>query len=157
WRPKFGLIGVCLYIIGSALPLDWDIIPLLALALCSVAALTWSRGRPITWSYLALLVVVFLAATALSTLFSVDIGRSIRLGMHLVPGLLLFFLVTEYLDGPRDIRFVYLAFSALGVVLASRMLWVAWKATSVADLRVTRLRIPLLVDPNDLTFLAIIA
>jgi len=45
----------------------------------------------------------------------------------------------------------------LGVVLASRMLWVAWHANGTVYLRVTRLGIPLLVDPNDLTFLAIIA
>ena len=39
-----------------------------------------------------------------STLLSVDIGRSLRLGMQLLPAVLLFFLVTEHFDGPRDIR-----------------------------------------------------
>ena len=105
----------------------------------------------------ALLVVVFLAETAVSTLLSVDIGRSLRLGMQLLPAVLLFFLVTEHFDGPRDIRLLYLTFSMLGIVLASRMLWVAWHANGTINLRVTRLGIPLLVDPNDLTFLAIIA
>jgi hypothetical protein len=33
WSSKFGLVGACLYITGFALPLQWDIIPLLVLAL----------------------------------------------------------------------------------------------------------------------------
>src|SRR4029077_13847403 len=104
----------------------------------------------------ALLVVVFLAETAVSTLLSVDIGRSIRLGMQILPAVLLFFLITEHFDSPRDIRLLYLTFSMLGIVLAFRMLWGAWLANGTVHIRVTRLGIPLLVDPNDLTLLAII-
>jgi O-antigen ligase len=77
--------------------------------------------------------------------------------MQIIPAALLFFLVTEHFDGPRDIRLLYVTFSMLGVVLASKMLWAAWHANGTVNLRVTRLGIPLLVDPNDLTFLAIIA
>jgi hypothetical protein len=81
WSSKFGLLGVCLYIAGFALPLKWDIF-LLVLALFSAFAfITRSRTSTTTWSALALLVVVFLAATALSTLMSVDRDRSIRLGI----------------------------------------------------------------------------
>ena|SRR5882724_7117694 len=158
WSSKLGLVGACLYIAGFALPLQWDMIPLFVLALFSaLAAFTRSQARTTAWSSLALLVVVFLSETAVSTLLSVDIGRSTRLGMQLLPAVLLFFLVTEHFDGPQDIRLLYLTFSMLGVVLASRMLWVAWHANGTVYLRVTRLGIPLLVDPNDLTFLAIIA
>jgi O-antigen ligase len=153
-----GVVGSCLYIAGFALPLQWDILPLLVLALFSAwAALTLSHAHATAWAVLALLVVVFLAETAVSTLLSVDISRSIRLGMQLLPAALLFFLITEHFDGPRDIRLLYLTLSILGVVLASRMLWNAWHAHGTVHLRVTRLGIPLLVDPNDLTFLAIIA
>jgi len=156
--PKWGVAGVCLYIAGFALPLQWDILPLFVLALCSaLAALTRSQARTTVWSSLALLVVVFLAETLVATLLSVDIGRSVRLGMQLLPAVLLFFLVTEHFDGPRDIRLLYLTFSMLGIVLASKMLWVAWHAHGTVGLRVTKLDIPLLVDPNDLTFLALTA
>ena len=158
WSSNLGVIGVCLYIAGFALPLQWDIIPLLTLALFSaLAALTRSQARVTAWFPLALLVVVFLAETAVSTLLSVDIDRSVRLGLQILPAALLFFLVTEHFDGPRDIRFLYLTFSMLAVVLASKMLWVAWHANSPVNLRVTSLGIPLLVVPNDLTFLALIA
>ena len=134
WSSKLGVAGACLYIIGFALPLQWDILPLLVLALCSaLAALTRSQARTSAWSSLALLVVVFLAETAVSTLLSVDIGRSIRLGMQILPAALLFFLITEYFDGPRDIRLLYLTFSILGIVLASKMLWVAWHTPSRDD------------------------
>jgi hypothetical protein len=85
WSSKFGLVGVCLYIAGFALPLKWDIF-LLVLALFSAFAfITRLRTSTTTRSALALLVVVFLAATALSTLMSVDRDRSIRLGMQLLP------------------------------------------------------------------------
>src|SRR5262249_10061881 len=155
---NLGVLGVCLYIAGFALPLEWDIIPLFLLGVFSaLVTLTRSQARATAWSSLALLVVVFLAETALSTVLSVDIGRSIRLGMQIIPAALLFFLVTEHFDSPRDIRLLYLTFSMLAVVLASKMLWVAWHANGTVHLRVTRLDIPLLVDPNDLTFLAIIA
>src|SRR5215470_3312812 len=83
WSSNLGMGGACLYIAGFALPLQWDILPLLGLALCSaLAALTRSQARATAWSSLALLVVVFLAETAVSTLLSVDVGRSIRLGMQ---------------------------------------------------------------------------
>jgi O-antigen ligase len=160
WRSKFsvGVVGACLYIAGFALPLQWDLIPLLVLALFStLAAITHSAARTTAWSFLALMVVVFLAETTVSTLLSVDIGRSIRLGMQILPAALLFFLVAEHFDGSRDIRLLYLTLSMLGIVLASKMLWVAWDANGTVNLRVTRLGIPLLVDPNDLTFLAILA
>ena len=137
---------------------QWDIIPLLGLALFSaLATLTRSQGPRDSVVLSGSAGGVFLAETAVSTLLSVDIGRSLRLGMQLLPAVLLFFLVTEHFDGPRDIRLLYLTFSMLGIVLASRMLWVAWHANGTINLRVTRLGIPLLVDPNDLTFLAIIA
>jgi O-antigen ligase len=150
--------GTCLYIAGFALPLQWDMLPLFVLALCSaLAALTRSQARVTAWSSHALLVVVFLAETVVSTLLSVDIGRSIRLGMHLLPAVLLFFLIAEHFDGLQDIRLLYLTFSLLGIVLASKMLWAAWHTHSTVHLQVTKLGIPLLVAPNDLTFLAIIA
>src|SRR5882724_1077527 len=158
WSSKLGLVGACLYIAGFALPLQWDMIPLFVLALFSaLAAFTRSQARTTAWSSLALLVVVFLSETAVSTLLSVDIGRSTRLGMQLLPAVLLFFLVTEHFDGPQDIRLLFMTFSMLGVVLASRMLWVAWHANGTVYLRVSSLGVPLLVVPNDLTFLALIA
>jgi O-antigen ligase len=151
------VIGVCLYIAGCALPLKWDIALLVLAIISALAVINRSRANATAWSSLTLLVVVFLSETAVSTLLSVDIGRSIRLGIQLLPAALLFFLVTEHFEGPRDIRFLYLMFSILGIALASRMLWVAWHANGTVNLRVTRLGIPLFVVPNDLTFLALIA
>src|ERR671935_2439647 len=119
---RLGVVGACLYIAGFALPLQWDILPLLGLALFStLAALTHSQARATAWSFLALLVVVFLVETAVSTLLSVDVSRSIRLGMQLLPAALLFFLVAEHFDGPRDICLLYLTFSILGIILACKM------------------------------------
>jgi hypothetical protein len=102
---------------------------------------------------------VFLAATVLSTLMSVDRDRSVRLGIQILPAVLLYFLVAEHFDGSQDIRLLYLTFSAVGLVLASMVLWAAWHAIDANNVRglISNLRMPLLVVPNDLTFLAIIA
>ena len=159
WSSKLGVVGVCLYIAGFALPLKWDIF-LLVLALFSAFIfITRSRTSTTTWSTLALLVVVFLAATVLSTLMSVDRDRSIRLGMQLLPAVLLFFLVAEHFDGSQDIRLLYLTFSVVGLVLASTVLWVAWPTIDSLNVRdlISRLGVPLLIVPNDLIFLALIA
>src|SRR5262249_15808481 len=46
WRSKPGVVGACLYRAGFALPLQWDIRPLLVLALFSaLATLTRSSAR----------------------------------------------------------------------------------------------------------------
>jgi O-antigen ligase len=154
---KFGVEGACLYIAGFALPVQWDV-PLLVLALLGgLAIVTRPQASVTASSSLALLLVAFLAVTAISTLLSVDIGRSIRLSTPFLPAALLFFLLAEHFDGPRDIRLLYLTFSLLGIVLASKMLWVAWQAHGTQYPRVSSLGVPLLVVPNDLTLLALIA
>jgi O-antigen ligase len=159
WPSKLGVgvVGVCLYIAGFALPLQWDV-SLLGLGLLSAFAVTTrSQASAPAWSSLALLVLAFLAVTALSTLLSIDIVRSVRLSTPLLPAVLLFFLVAEHFDGPRDIRLLYLTFSLVGLGLASALLGAAWHTNNINNLRVSSFGVPLLVVPNDLTFLALIA
>jgi O-antigen ligase len=104
-------------------------------------------------------VVVFLAATAVSILMSVDFGRSLRLSTPFLPAGLLFFVAASHWEGTQAIRRLYLVLSAVGLGLAATVLWGAWTAPHGLRLHalVPRLGIPMLVVPNDLTVLAVIA
>jgi O-antigen ligase len=134
--------------------------PLLGLALCSTLAVaTNSRARAAGWSPLTLAVLAFLGATVVSTVWSVDLDRSLRLSMPFLPAGLLFMIITAPCTGPQDIRRLYLALSAVGLGLAVTVLWGAWMASHGLGLNalVPRLGIPILVVPNDVTVLAVIA
>ena len=155
------MIGACVYLAGLALSLPWNL-PLIGLALFgTLAIVTSSRASAPNWSPLALAVVAFLFATALSTLVSEDVGRSLRLSAPFLPGVLLFLIVAEHFTSVRDVRFLYLTLSMVGLGLASVLLWFAWRLgetiTNAARPNVGYLGIPILVVRNDVTFLALVA
>ena len=153
------MLGAWIYFAGCALPLSGNF-PLLGFALCSTLAVaTGSSRRAFGWRPLTLAVMAFLGATAVSTVGSVDLGRSLSLSTPFLPAMLLFVVVTAYSAGPRDICRLYLALSAVGLGLAAQLLWAAWSPPNGLglDALVPRLGIPILVVPNDVTILAVIA
>jgi O-antigen ligase len=157
-QSTLALAAVCLYTTLLALPLKSGI-PLVVPTLLSLfAVITRPQVSKAGWSPLALLMMTFLVLTAISTMLSVDIGRSVRFSKPLLPAVLLFFLVAEYFDGPRDIHLLYRMLSVVGLMLASTVLWEAWHTIDAQHIRrfIVSLRIPLLVVPNDVTFLAMI-
>jgi O-antigen ligase len=156
---RVGLIGVCVYLIGAVLPIAWDI-PFILLGVCgAVAFITESKPTAGSWPPLTLPIVLFLVSTGVSTIFSDDIGRSIRLGASLLPALLLFFLIAQHVDGVRDVRIMFLTCSVVVLVVSTALLLTGWYDYNEKGLKgvITHLGIPLLVVPNDVTFLAVIA
>jgi O-antigen ligase len=100
----------------------------------------------------------FLVATGVSIATSVDVSRSLRLSVPWVPALLLFFLMTFYGRDTRYLRGVFLVLSLVSLGLASALLWTAWKNPQASpSVWVTALGSPLLLVPNDVTFLAVTA
>jgi O-antigen ligase len=157
----FALLGICIYLTGLVLPLPSHF-PLIGLALMSTLALaSGSRQPTLSWSPLSLAVLAFLASMGLSTLVSEDIGRSLRLSGALVPSILLFVLVKDYLDGVRQIRLLYLMCSTVALVLAVLVLWAAaWHGHESGGMWAVlspSLGVPILVVRNDITFLAVLA
>ena len=133
---------------------------LIGFAVCSAIAITThSSSHAFGWAPLTLAVAVFLCAIAVSTVGSVDVDRSLRLSAPLMPAVLLFVVVTAHSAGARDIRLLYLVLSAIGLGLAATLLWSAWSPANGMSLFevVPRLGIPILVVPNDVTILALIA
>ncbi len=158
-RPSvFALLGTCAYLAGFALPLRWDI-PLLVLALMGALAMASGprHGAP-PWSLLTVSVLVFLASVGVSTLVSEEIGRSVRLSAALLPGILLFFLVADHFEGIRHTRLLYMTFSMVALGLAAMLLWTVWREGWLSPRTwVSHAGSPLLMVPNDVTFLAVVA
>jgi O-antigen ligase len=104
--------------------------------------------------------LAFLASMAVSTVVSEDIGRSVRLSAALLPGILLFMIAGEHLEGVRQIRLLYLTCSVVALLLAIAVLWAAaWHGRGgggVSAMMSPRLA-PILVVRNDITFLAVLA
>jgi O-antigen ligase len=158
WPSKLGLVGVCFYIAGFTLPLRWDL-PLLVLALMSALAIaSGARHNSSPWSLLTISVLVFLASVGVSTLVSEEIGRSVRLSASLLPGTLLFFVVAEHVDGIRHTRLLYLTFSMVALGLGTVLLWTVWRDGWLSPRTwVSHAGSPILLVPNDVTFLAVVA
>jgi O-antigen ligase len=159
WTSVWGMVGVGIYFAGYALPLQWNM-PMLGFALCSILAIAISsRSRIVVWSPLLLAVMAFLGATVVSTVWSVDLDRSLRFSTPFLPAGLLFFVAVSHWEGTRDIRRLYWVLSAVGLGLAATVLWGVWTASYGLSLKalVPQLGIPILVVPNDLTVLAVIA
>jgi O-antigen ligase len=157
----FALLGICIYLAGLVLPLP-SYLPLIGLALMGVLAVLFGASRrTLAWSPLTIAVLAFLASVGVSTLVSEDIGRSLRLSAALLPGILMFVLITDYFDGVQQIRLLYLTCSVVALALALVVLWAAaWHGHAGAGLE--RLLSPslgpaILVVRNDITFLAVLA
>jgi len=158
WAPALASFGVCAYIAGSALPLPWDA-PLLILALLGGLALILDyRDLPNSNPVLFALVFVFVTARLLSTALSENIGRSVRLGTAFPPGVLLFVLIAGHFRGVTAIRVLYVTFASIGLGLSSGVLWTAWRTGRLSPFGlVADLGSPIIVVPNDLTLLSVIA
>jgi O-antigen ligase len=151
--------AVFAYIIGFAVDLNINAL-LILLACCSIAAAWLScgeKGHP-PRSPIVYLVALFLLAAGLSILLSEDVARSLRLSAPLMPAILLFFLICEYFDEAIDLRHLYACLTITALGLAVALLWTALGTPGVhPNSWVRELGSPILIVPNDVTFLAVIA
>ena len=71
---------------------------------------------------------------------------------------MLFFLVYEYFDRAKDLRYLYICLSGVALGLASMLLWTALGNTGLrASSWIAMVGSPILIVPNDVAFLAVIA
>jgi O-antigen ligase len=152
-------LAVFVYLLGFAIDLNINVL-LIWLACCSIAAVWLGSGerRHPPRSRVVWLVALFLLVAALSILLSEDVARSLRLSAPLIPAALLFFLIYEYFDDARDLRHLYACLTITALGLAVALLWTALRAPGVPpNSWVRELGSPILIVPNDVTFLAVIA
>lgn len=148
------------YLLGTALPLEHDI-PLLLLALVGGAAvyLDAPGGRYTVRSGLRWRVLALLATAATATIVSDDVARSARLSIPLLlPPAFLFFLIADQFRSVREIRLVCwtLSLVAAGIALAVLRTYVTTVPGDPSTL-IARIDIPLLIVPNDVALLGLIA
>ena len=151
------LIGACAYIACFAFPFKWDV-ALIVLALMGfLASVRTFRDSTFNRSSFVFLVFIFLAATLLSMFFSEDLKLSMRLSASLLPGTLLFLLVSHF-RSTQHTRLLYFTFSVVGLGFASSLLFIAIKNIQLGPFDwIAALGSPILVVKNDVTFLAVIA
>jgi len=157
---RFVAIGVCLYLGGLVLPIGigWNgsLLFLASIGLLSVLFIPPTRCRKDTQLYNS--VLVFLASVLASLLVSEDIGASTRLSTPLLPGILLFLLMAENFQDLKDVRSFFATFSVAGLGLGLHLLWTVWKNPGMQPLEwISEAGSDLLVVPNDVTLLAVIA
>ena len=144
-----------------SLLLDWNgNFPLLLLASCTFvsALLGVGDGERDYRSKLIYSLSSFLLSLGLSVAFSNDMTRSVVLSVPLLPAIMLFFLIYEYFDRARDLRYLYVCFSIVALGLASALLWTALTNTELRPAGwIAMVGSPILIVPNDVAFLAVIA
>jgi O-antigen ligase len=151
-----GVTGVAAYLAGAALGGDSN---LTLLWLAVPAAFLAVAHRPYRRSAAPLLcaVLIFAAASGLSIVMSGDVGRSVRLSTPILPGLLIFFIISTHFASARQVRALYVALSAVALALSALVLRAAARGDwhTLHD-RMFSVGSPLLVEANDVTLVALV-
>jgi O-antigen ligase len=157
WIPSLAAIAATIYVAGLATALEPDL-PTIGLA-CLAAVVIARRPFPAALAGPSgMAVLAFVAVMIVSSVLSDDVARSLRLGIPVLPSLLLFVLIAGYFDDDRDLRLLYLAYTGVAAWLG---LTIVVRAASHRGSDPTALMAlvgsPLLVVPNDVALLAVLA
>lgn len=155
-RIPLDVIGVCIYIGAFAFPFQFDF-PLLLLALFIIInQIQFFKRNTINNSLLVYSVLLFISGSILSIIFSVDVSRSIKLSLPLLPGILLYFSINQF-NSKKYIHMLYITLSTVGMGLSIVLLLTAINYQNMTpSVWVEKLNCSILVVPNDITFLSII-
>ncbi len=148
---------VCGYFMLSALPFQADYaLLILAGATIPLAVLARPPG-PVQTSHFDLAIILWLLVQAIAVWFSADPKASVRLSAPLIPAILIYYLMSRQIRRLGSLRRVYLCLSALALALAAALLWTAWRFPWTSTYRwAARLGSPMIVVPNDFTFVALV-
>lgn len=160
WKTLLAPLAICLYVLVYALPLQFDL-ALLLLALMGGAAAAWGQSRSRgTSTLLHRAVYFFLAVKVLTTVASSDIPRSATLGLAVLPGLALFFLIADYCVEQR-LRDLFLAHAllalGLGLAVLTLLAHLHWVVKPGYENWMAQLGSPILLVSNDAIYLALLA
>jgi O-antigen ligase len=165
-RPKslvstVATLGIVAYLFGMVFPLPWDV-PLLLLGLFAVLAmlLDWSTASigSRAASPLAAPVALFVAVSVMSIALSADPWHSADLSVSLLPALLLYVMIAEFVVFSWQRRWLYSTFAAVSIGIALPLTWIASSSAVQTPAEwVTKLGGALIVAPNDVILLAVLA
>ena len=155
--PMLALLGVCIYLVGFAFPIPWQLPLLLFVALAVLAVLSEgaTKRRPAP-RILTIAVAIFLLATVASVLGSRDPSRSLALSAAWVPGALLFVVIGERIRLLDHVRILFVAMVAVALLLSIWLLVATGVYGTNPHEWLQGQGIPVLVVPNDCNFLALL-
>jgi O-antigen ligase len=106
---------------------------------------------------LVLPVGIFVFLSFLSVLMSIDLKTSLGPTLTLIPAILIYFLIVE-LFNINHVKLLYLTFSIVAIIIGITLLIVFFKSTGHSRfVWIAEAKHPLLVVPNDLIVLSLIA
>jgi len=154
-------VGVAGYLLGLAFPVSATLdLPLVFLVVASLAAafvgLPQAPARPRSPILLPLL--AFVGARLVSALAAPEAIRGLQVAAPLLPALLVFFVLSEWVRMRGHVVAIYASLTAAGLVLAASFLAAAWVSGAGApDAWAQMAPSALLVVNNDLTVVAVLA
>ena len=156
----FACVGVCGYLIGVALPLSpmFDLPLAFLVLLATLAAVTGLKQPKLSRSLAVIPVLGFVTARLVSSLAAPHVLRSLQLLAPFLPALLLFFVLSEWVETRHHVAAICVSLTVAGFVLATTLLTVWWLSdTSDADAWAHAVPSPMLVVKNDITVVAVLA
>ncbi len=155
--PIIGISGVFLYILSLSLPAGLNIAVVFASISGVLVAVSGYVNRFNLKLPLVLPIAIFVILSFLSILISIYPPSSLSLTLPLIPAILIYFLIVE-LFNVKHIRLLYLAFSIVAIVISLTVLLAFFQSTKNSpSVWITAAKHPLLVVPNDLIFISLIA
>jgi O-antigen ligase len=155
-----GCVGVCGYLLGVALPVSpaFDL-PLAFLVLLStLAAVTGPKQSDLGRSRVLIPLAGFVAARLVSALAAPDPLGHLKVLAPLLPALLLFFVLAEWVQARRHVVAICASLTAAGFVLAATLLAASWLSdTPDAEAWAQAVPSPMLVVKNDIAVVAVLA
>ncbi|TGO02780.1 hypothetical protein PN36_19145 [Candidatus Thiomargarita nelsonii] len=153
--PIIGISGVFLYILSLSLPAGLNI----AVVFASISGVLVAVSGYVNRFSLPLVlpIAIFVILSFLSILISIHPPSSLSLTLPLIPAILIYFLIVE-LFNVNHIRLLYLAFSIVAIIISITVLVAFFQSTTNSQfVWITAAKHPLLVVPNDLIFISLIA
>jgi O-antigen ligase len=161
WQSFLAPLAVCAYVLTYAMGIDFDLGLLLLAALGGLAAALTRHPPGGAGSQLHLAVYVFIAAQILSTLTSANSQRSLLLGLAVLPGLAIFFLLADYFSEQEMLRWLFVAHSLFalgaGISLLATLQRMGWAVSPGYVNWIAAMGSPVFIVPNDAIYLALLA
>ncbi len=156
-RKSWGLIGISFYLFCFALPLDAlysniVICTLSVIAILTTKGLNVDNAKPILLTFW-----IFIGATVVSTVFSVDDLRSALIGLSLFPAAIVFYIVVDNVHS-KQIASLFLGLALLSCCICGILLLSAMTSSADDPIRwMSGALFAFLSTPNDLIFVALMS
>lgn len=153
---NLGVVSVASYTMLLWLPIPFDLA--LYVLIITAASAIWlaEPGAVPTWPWPDVLMMLMVLALAVSISLSSDVHRSLALSSAVVPAGLLYLMITRYAQSPVQLVVVFFGLTVSALGISSVILSQAFSLVGPIQ-RVEDAAIPILVVPNDVLFLSLIA